>query len=179
MKRVVLLTLVFVFCLSLWACDDQTTNYEEVELNSIHLTELLTLSLFFELLEESDVAFRENDESYSWFASKAIAVRVDLTNHYSYSYFHNGRGYVRSYRNFNVYEFDTPEQAMQFTENVSITGMCITGPYSSRCFQPIFSVHWFIRDNVIVFYVGDAPEVLDFFTSLFGQRFAGVDMRRW
>jgi len=128
------------------------------------LNEPLTFSLLLELLGESSIAFYAREDNHPACNVTNSGIRILLTDYYSA---------------FTVYEFENSEQALQFTSKIGTGGMSIHGAYSSIMFQPAAPVHWFIRDNIIVLYIGDEAEVVGFFQSIFGRRFAGVDMVRW
>lgn len=175
MKKVILFILAIVICSSFLACDAETSVYTSTHMESISPVRSSTFNQLFELLDEHGFSYQFLESGNDSFRLGNRSERIRITSHYT-EFFHYGeQSYMQRFPIFTVYEFDSREQAQHFTGYVGPFGMSINGPYSMINFTPAASVHWFIRGDIIVLYIGDEPDVVRFFRSFFGQRFAGID----
>jgi|GEM_PF-2825564 len=167
MKKLIIFTLLFVTAISLVACESGEP--------PIELTEPLTLSLFYELLEENGFEFRIREDFDPSFGLTDGGVRIELTEHYRIAQF-SIEEYEIWYEGFTVYEFYSPEEALRYSRFVDVHGAGFSTPYTGIQFSPVTTVYWFVRCNIIVFYIGDIPEILNFFHEVFGEPFAGSNV---
>ena len=153
MKKIILL--IFVLVLLLTACAE--SNVESIAPHSI---EPRKTESFLDVFDRSGFEYTVGEEksSDSFFSVERqyILIGDDIIS---------------------FYEYDTNEAMEADAACVDSGGCSINVPGRSVCISWVSLPHFYKKDNVIVNYVGENEQILDFLEENYGEEFAGAGKR--
>lgn len=161
MKKIIFLILALVICLSACNSVDEASGITESTDNAlITPIEPRKTESFLEIFDKSGFEYTIGEEksSDSFFSVERqyILIGDDIIS---------------------FYEYDTNEAMEADAACVDSGGCSINVPGRSVCISWVSLPHFYKKDNVIINYVGENEQILDFLEENYGEEFAGAG--RW